>query len=522
MRQFTLLLITTAALFASCADSADHPPQLPTVPFSVDGTQPDTYAKSGISRAILDNKHSQWEAGDIIAVYASSYSSTTTRATHLAATEVSDDRLGARFEGSGTQPAEIDTYFGAYADDLGSVSLDSRAAVFRIPAMQATTSQPKLMLAAKSKENIRQGSIEFLFEPVNAFLHLTVPEGTTSVVVESCGGEALAGSYVYSFADGTTTLTGQEACITASGSITDFYIAIPAITLSKGYKLTLRRGEEQMIQSVGYSVAKTFIAGQIYNVNIAAFTPLAVNIAATTSYSQYLAEDIVGANAWDAETAAISGSYQGIPNALVAEAGYIFDEAAVPMSWNTGTKSIAGYTIGGLSWETHTVQAYIRDVFGRYYYSDNVPVVITGLPYKPADTINDSAENPHPWSDESAGRTGIVWGGSNVQLVGLQNADNAEPKVATPYFHTPTSINTYINATVDRTGSVKKDFKIYTYSTAKTATQVATSSTSGSYTFSNREAVLNSTTNRVLFHNVYGATYLYGTTVSKVSIVYRK
>ncbi len=331
----SFFLIAWACLAAGCQTSESETLPVPKkmASITVNATQRISDADPA-SRAVLEANSARWQPDDAIALYAASYGLSGAAQTTLRAEALSDDAKQAVFRGEGEAPAEQDTYYAAYPSD---VSVSAERALFEIPAEQAPTAAPQLMMAARSAEQIAPGEIALAFEPVNAFLHVTLGPGVsglTSVELEGCDGETIAGSLVYAFADGSSTLAGDGRRITVSAPTSDFYFTLPAIRLAHGYRLTFRRGDETMIKCFGYDAGKEFRAGGIYTVpTVKSFVPIGVDMSGIrTSYDHYLSGNISAANAMDGSTIECNFVIRGISSKLVSAVSLTHNGEALPLT----------------------------------------------------------------------------------------------------------------------------------------------------------------------------------------------
>lgn len=276
-----------ATLLAACSDeviqTTPTAPSLPstTVQFSLSAEHPGAKADAMGSRAILNGTTSQWENDDQIVLYPLSYGSSP--AETLTATYISDNRLTASFKGSIPPPATEDTYFAASpASATIAVAGEDVTATFEIPRDQEATMQPKLLLVAKSEENIGSNGVKLQFAAVNAFIHMIVPEDVTLTEFQGLDNSypGAAGTYTYSFTTNTGSFADPDNKVNRiyvdHAGINEFYITVPAVRYKNGYMLTLRHvnGSDRMTLFVGTRTGgKTFVAGKIYTITVHDFKP---------------------------------------------------------------------------------------------------------------------------------------------------------------------------------------------------------------------------------------------------------
>lgn len=419
MRILQASLIAAALLFAGCTRTEEQAlPAAASVQFSVSARQADLGSDAPASRATLENKCSRWESDDEIALYARSYDhNPLAQIARLIAQMLGENGKWATFTGNGPQPADRDTYFAAYP---AVTQINSSEATFTIGSVQPATATPELMAVAKSPENVAVEEIDLDFRPANAFLYVTLaPDlGITSVRFEGCDGEAVAGEYVYRFADNTATLTGTEKSITIEHPGTEFFITLPVMTLAKGYKLTFMRGAEQMVKSYGYGKPKAFDAGCIYNVpTVTEFIPAALTLGDVKStYETPDAEGIAHGRIY------LSGnSFQGIPLALVEEVGILYNvkgsTETVTAAYNPALLDPSAVRKGfdltlAVPTELYEVKMYLRDVFGQTYTTPAREVGVLGA--NPAVAV--SATSSYDIDGAVAKNNDFELGGSGFRM----------------------------------------------------------------------------------------------------------
>ena len=391
----TNAVLTAAALFllGGCHEQELPPPSLPTttpaaVLLNLSATRPEV-CEAPQSRAVLENGSSRWESGDSIAVYAASYASSGTAQAMLHAVSLTDDGSGARFSGTVPEPAQTDTYYAAYP---ASAAVGTTSAVFTISATQSSTDRPQLMMMARSADAVPRDGLVLPFAAANAFVHVSLGEtvtGLTSVVFESCGGETVTGAYTCSFDDGSVRMDpagGTRITVESPGS--DFYIALPAVTLSQGYRLLFCRGSERMIKTYGYDTGKTLNKGAVYGVTVDAFVPVSADLSGVyTNYDVYRRQGAVAANALDGGTIyAESVTVRGVPSKQIDDVTLTLDGVQIPLSYSSAgpggvvyTVPEASRTVVKTSRKDYAVEATIT-VNGEKYRTAGT-VSLTGLPY---------------------------------------------------------------------------------------------------------------------------------------------
>lgn len=290
MSKFNAPFIAMAALLAACSDETMQ--TLPAaVPFNISAAHPGAGVDAMGTRAILDGTKSQWEHDDQIAIYPYSYrlSSTSQSTLSIIANSISADYHKASFNGMVTPPAETDTYYAAYphtAKIAYSASPEDMTVTYIIPFDQAPTQHPKLLLAAKSEENVSYTGLKIKFVAVNAFIRLIVPEEVVSIQMRSLNYQdpldpnnyafapAIAGKLIYSFTENKGNIPdgGAETIHIKNRDIKDFYITVPAITFPWGYLMYLRRNDNRtMTLKIGTNGGRTLVAGRIYKITVPEF-----------------------------------------------------------------------------------------------------------------------------------------------------------------------------------------------------------------------------------------------------------
>ena len=398
-------------VLGSCRQGAESLPIATpaTVQLNVHASRSDAADAVPQSRAVLDSGASRWEIGDQIAVYADSYAASSASQATLRVQTLTDDGQGAYFAGEAARPTPTDTFYAAYP---ASVAVDSDEAVFTIPASQTSTARPQLMMIARSADNTPSEDIYLTFEPANAFLHITLDEavtGLTAVMVEGCEGEVLTGDYPCRFDDGTTRMSASGTTrITVANPSGDFYVALPAVTLNKGYRLTFYRGSERMIKTYGYDTGKTLTKGGVYGVNIGSFTPVSADLSGVyTNYDIYRLQGAAAANALDGMTIfADNIIVRGVPSKLIDEVSLRIDGEQVPVVFDSaGADGVVYKVVDG-------IKTFVKNARADYAVAATITVdgqnceytrtvSVTGLPYDMnfyANSNDDYVVTQQGWS----------------------------------------------------------------------------------------------------------------------------
>ncbi len=435
-------------------------------------------------------------------------------------------RSDVRFTGDLAPKKDYDTYYAVYPRrDFSSttVSVDYTT--------QDGTAKNAALLVGVAK-NAYKYDVNMTFSPVNSLIHVSLtdaPEALKSVVLQQKGvTKGFMTKYTYKVATGSASSSG-DSVITINNPAADFFIALPGgLALEDGYELVFTTtGGKTFARSYK---GKTFKMGTTTRISVKWEDPT-VTLGAKTSYSYYAAKNPTMANQCDNSTIYFNlgpdnadncrSSYGGIQDSMITDCGFIVGGTTYNttngVTWDKENNQFYMNNMGSQAWQAHTVEAFIVTKHnGTIASSANLHV--TGLPYTPTNSyynINNSGD--HAWIDiEPTWQTSNSWTGTSVELEGA----SAEPKVTTPYFHIPGKTNIVATATIERIGSIKKTFIMSTYSDSRVVDLYNQSINKGTYNIGGN-AEFNTSVNRIFFHNGYGATLLYKTTISNVSITYR-
>ena len=326
-----------------------------------------------------------WEANDKIGVHIVSTNETAT----FAVSELSDDAQSARFSSIIDEPAATDSYYAFYP---ATTEVSGTNVNFVIPAETEGAGAPYLVAAA---EGVAMSDVNFTFKPVTALLELTLGFDADKVIIESSNGEHLAGILTYNCANGALTQPSTSTSITLTSPVAGtHYLYVPEVSLAKGYKVTVVRGDQQMIKSVGYNTGKNFVAGEVSSLTISSFEAVSVSLCDVyTNYTLYTRGDS-SANSTDGHTIFFSGkcSFTGISNTLVEEVGVYYGSTKI-----TATRSGKEFTVSNVTnvaQGSYNVYAYVK-ANGVTYKSAVTAAHITGLPY--SISFGDTA-NPSGWT----------------------------------------------------------------------------------------------------------------------------
>lgn len=423
MKKYSLLFIAAALVFTGCSapDDAAAPPKRKMIAFDASAGYGNTYADTQ-SRAIYDGTTTKWEADDEIAFYAKSYGTDYAQVT-LSVNSLSENSGVAVFQGMIPEPVYPDTFYAAYP--AARATINQTGTTFTIPDTQTGEAIPMMVAEAETAGP----DCTFNFRVVNALLRVNLPEGITSVTFSGCAGEELAGDFI------PVGPTG----ITIPNPGTECYFVLPAMTLSNGYMLTLRQGNDMMIRSYSRNV---FAQATCYTATISDFIPIGVTIApsAQTSYSIWQSGDVATANMWRGDLARFSGSFEGISNRLVTECGVTIGSTDYPGTLDNpaGAKTFTADVVG-LQRKTTTAIAYIKVGGVKYTSAASAEAVITGLPY--------TAEPPTD-ADWSSGSWNTDLTSDYAQIGGVMGSGEASITSSDFYIPAPIDITIETNCRV--------------------------------------------------------------------------
>ncbi len=395
-----------------------------------------------------------WEADDQIGVYVAG---TGEKAT-FELSQLGDDRKSARFSAEIDEPNATDDYYAFYP---ANTEISGTNVNFVIPAETEGVTTPYLVAAA---ESVAMTDVELNFKPVTALLELSLGFAADKVIVEGNNGESLAGVYSYNIATGTpNAMSGSKSVTLTSPAAGVHYLYMPAITLEKGYKITVEVGGQKMIKSANYSSGKTFVAGEVTSLNIDTFEPVTITLAdVVTTYTMYTRGD-QSANSSDAHTIWFNGncSFSGISTTLIEEVGVCYGTQKI-----VGTLSGKNFTVANatnVSKGAYDVYAYVR-VGGVEYKSAVTKAYITGLPYSApfndAATATSSVFASEGWTGNDRYSLGKDTSYDYcVKLKGGEKSgDSKRGYVISPEFPVPADVN--VNVTVELGSMGGKDTEI--------------------------------------------------------------
>ncbi len=414
MKTYSLLFIAATIALAGCQspdDDASHP-RRPMVPFSASANHGQTDIATS-SRAIYDGNTTKWETNDKIAFYAESYGATYPQIP-LSIETLSSNGKKATFRGTIPQPTYPDTFHAACPAEWATVN--TRGTVFTLPDIQDRKGNLLMVAEAEAAE---EGDVGFAFRVVNSLLRVNLPEGINSVTFSGCAGEELICNFV---PIGPTS-------ITIDNPGTECYFSLPAMILWEGYMLTLKRGDDSMVQSFSRN---EFAPATCYTASVSNFTPISViaDPIATTSYSLWKSDGVEAANAWRTNVARFKASFAGTSNKVV-ECGVTIDGVEYPgrLDNPTGAKTFS-VEIDNLPWGKTTATAYIKVGGVKYQAATTSEAFITGLPYTAA---------PPTATDWYPGSRNNRFTSTYAQIGGL-GGDN-EASITSSGFYVPTTID---------------------------------------------------------------------------------
>lgn len=453
MKKFSILAASILAI-VGCAKNADF--DNVTTRNRVEMTVSATQNMSETSRVAFNGAITDmiWEANDKIGVHIVSTNETAT----FAVSELSDDAQSARFSSIIDEPAATDSYYAFYP---ATTEVSGTNVNFVIPAETEGAGAPYLVAAA---EGVAMSDVNFTFKPVTALLELTLGFDADKVIIESSNGEYLAGILTYNCANGALTQPSASTSITLKSPVAGtHYLYVPEVSLAKGYKVTVVRGDQQMIKSVGYNTGKNFVAGEVSSLTISSFEAVSVSLCDVyTNYTLYTRGD-ASANSTDGHTIFFSGncSFTGISNTLVEEVGVYYGSTKI-----TATRSGKDFTVSNVTnvaKGSYNVYAYVK-ANGVTYKSAITAAHITGLPYEAAfndaNTATSTVFTSHGWSGNDRYSVGKDSSYSYCITLkgGEQSGDTKRGYVISPEFPVPANVN--IKVSFDAGSSAGKDVEV--------------------------------------------------------------
>lgn len=377
----------------------------------------------------------RWEADDQIGVF---IAGTGEKAT-FTVSELGEERKSARFRAEIYEPNATDSYYAFYP---ATTPFNGSIASFVLPNETSGATTPMLVA---SHEGTSRYEVNLTFKPVTAILELSLGFDADKVVIESNNGESLAGVCAYNFASNTVQQpVGSTSITLTSATAGTHYIYMPEVTLSKGYKVIVKKGEQQMIKSVAYSTGKTFKAGEVSTLTVQTFEPMTVNLCDVyTTYTLAQRKNSEANNTANTNIIFFNGncSYSGISSTLVKECGVHIGGTNISATATNKQFSIANQT--NKAQGSYEVFAYVKTTDGTTYKSTPTTVYITGLPYS---------------RDFDASTTQPDWSISNAKVLSRAGSyfalNNGEAYMISPKFTLPT------------TTSIRASFQMYSYASA--------------------------------------------------------
>ncbi len=428
-RFFISLAIAVFAAACSETDTEYSPREHNTQQVSIGATIDSRYDGTNDTRATIDKTDGKasWQNGDRIGVSVASDPSMQTYELSTSDCKMFCGEIAAPSYATG------DRLYAAYpADALGS---GNHTASFRIESSQDGT-LPEPMMTASSAVAAGSGpsNLSLHFRQAGAVLILNTDSQVDLITINAIGGEDIAGTYTYDFNSDAFSCSGAKSIEVTPASQTVF-IHMPAIELSKGICLTLTRGTEKMIQSVG---SMTLLeAGKAYSLGSLVFCPASVQLGEVKT--SYTTDGTV------AKTNDIDGSemrfgtctFSGISNTMVAETGIEYDGTHIAA--DRSGKNFTPATLTGLEWKQYTIRAYVKTLDGNIFYSASKDATVTGIPYSAAPPKSDR------WT--ASNTANVHFRDSYVQL-GMDGTSTNDPQI-TLTFNIPETINTVVDVSVN-------------------------------------------------------------------------
>ena len=466
MRKITILMASILAM-VGCAKNSDFDNTIQrnrvemTVSAGKDMPEISRVAFNGDVTDML------WVDNDQIKIHIASTGETAT----FEAYTLSDDRKNARFRAEIYEPETIDSYYAYYPTTTG---INGTNVNFIVPIETSTSATTPYMVA--SCEEVTMDQVNLEFKPVTALLELTLGFAAEKVVIEGNNNEYLAGILTYNCADGNLSQPAGSKSITLTAPAAGtYYLHVPEVTLSKGYKVTVTNGGQQMIKTVSYGKEKKFVAGEVTPLTIDKFEGVAVNLCDVyTTYTLYKRGNSEANNTSLTNTITFNGncSFAGISSTLVKECGVNINGSNITATASNKQFSIANQTNQGQG--TYKVYAYIKTVDGTVYKSAEQTHYITGLPY----SVNMKKKNA---SDIGWTTTGTVTKsdyGLQIGYMYLTNGNKKNGSLFSPTFYLPANTNVAysVYACYHTTGLGSKSVTLYSgVTTGTTANKSANS-----------------------------------------------
>lgn len=381
-----------------------------------------------------------WEADDQIRVHIAGTSETAT----FDVKELSDDCQSARFRAEIYEPYPLDSYYAFYPATTG---INGTNVYFIIPNEVTASAETPYLVAAC--ENVAMSDVELNFKPVTALLELNLAFDAEEVIIESVNGESLSGVLMYNCALNTFTQPTGNSSITVKSpkAGNTYYIHIPEVTLSQGYKVTVVKDGAQMIKTVSYGKEKKFVAGEVTPLTIDKFEAISVNLCNVYTNFDLYKQGNSAANSTDGYAIFFDGacSFSGISSTLVAECGV--NCAGTVQKGTAANKQFSVSNLVDLSQGSYEVYAYIKLQDGTVYKSASKTVHVTGLPY--SISFGNTA-NPTGWTVSNT-----MIGKTLTHSFDIFSFGNGEAYAISPKFHIP----------ANESAKVKASFKLYAYTT---------------------------------------------------------
>ena len=503
MRKFTILMASILAM-VGCAKNSDfdNVSSRNRVEMTVSAGQETTeVSRVAFNGGITDMV---WEDNDQIKIHIASTGETAT----FEAFSLSDDRKRADFRAEIYEPETIDSYYAYYPTTTG---INGTNVNFIVPIETSTSATTPYMVA--SCEEVMMDQVNLEFKPVTALLELTLGFAAEKVVIEGNNNEYLAGILSYNCADGSLTQPAGSKSITLTAPVAGtYYLHIPEVTLSKGYKVTVVKDGAQMIKSVGYGKEKKFVAGEITPLTISSFEGISVNLCDVyTTYTLAQRKNSEANNTANTNIIFFNGncSYTGISSTMVTECGVSCGGTNITANASNKQFSIANQTNKGQG--AYEVYAYIKTVDGKTYTSAKQTVYITGLPYS---ISFGNTSSPSGWS---VSNTGTKDNGQASKLFGMKSG---EAYAISPRFTLPANTNVSASFSMSAYTTIGGKLKPNVYISAsesdvksnlvKQLSSTANYAVSASFTNVATTVVLSSSVGKVCMHTSGTANNIYG------------
>lgn len=332
-------------------------------------------------------------------------------------------------------PRDADTY--EVCTHIGAKSYTSEKAIFEISSNQIGSAGVYLA-GVWELSNFQNLSLQMA--QMSSMLAFTInpsEDGISEIILESAGGEMIAGTAEYDYSTHQYKVNGTSSKISiipaaSPTKATQYVVNVLPVSLSKGAYLTIvdNKGKKMRLTlnygtNFNFDINKVIILPDVINQK-------SVGVELGTVYSSYTVDgvpapnnDLDGSTIWVGESRSV-----GISSHLVKEAGLYIDGVKHTGTYTNGV--VSGLTLPSQSWATHTVVAYIVDDKGVEFTSSGKNVDVTGLPYS-VSFAGVSSQSLY---------SSLGWHSGNLTSVGSDMVVfRSDGYITSPAFYVPESIN---------------------------------------------------------------------------------